>query len=70
LLLLHQEIRVSALPTDLPEKFLVDVSGLQNIGDTITISQLEFDRNKVEIADLEDEEVVIRIDAPQIQRTR
>lgn len=65
LLLLHQEIRVSALPTDLPEKFAVDVSKLENIGDTITISQLEFDRNKVEIADLEDDEVVVKIDAPQ-----
>jgi len=65
LLLLHQEVRVSALPTDLPEKFVVDVSKLENVGDTVTIGQLEFDKEKVEIADLEEDEVVVRIDAPQ-----
>lgn len=65
LLLLHQEIRVSALPTNLPEKFSIDVTNLANIGDTVTIAQLDFDRSKVEIADLEEDEVVIRIDAPQ-----
>lgn len=67
LLLLHQEIRVSALPSDLPESFIIDVSKLENIGDVVTVGQLDFDKEKVEIADLENDEVVVRMDSPQLE---
>ncbi len=67
LLILHQELRVSALPTDLPEKFEIDVSKLTNVGDTVTIEQLSYDREKVEIVDLESDEVVVRIDVPEME---
>jgi large subunit ribosomal protein L25 len=40
-------IKVSALPTDLPEKFVVDVSGLKEFGQAITFADLQFDKDKV-----------------------
>jgi hypothetical protein len=42
-------LEVSALPTDLPDKFEVDISALKDFGDTITIGDLKYDREKVEI---------------------
>jgi len=43
------EIEVEALPLDLPEKFIVDVSKLANVGDQITVAEVAFDRSKVEV---------------------
>ena len=43
------EIEVEALPTDLPEKFEIDVSQLTAIGQSITLADLKYDHNKVEI---------------------
>jgi len=42
------EIEVEALPTDLPESIQVDISGLANIGDSITVADLKVG-DKVEI---------------------
>ncbi len=61
-LLLINEITISALPTDLPNEFTVDVSGLQKIGDGITAAQLDYDREKVELLDIEDDELVVKLD--------
>lgn len=59
---LLNEIAVEALPTDLPSSFQVDVSELSEIGKGISIGQLKFDRTKVEIADLEDDVLVVKLD--------
>lgn len=63
--LIKQEIEVEALPADLPHSFNVDVSSLENIGDEIKISALEFDRTKVELVDLTEDDLILNIDAPQ-----
>jgi large subunit ribosomal protein L25 len=63
--LIKQEIEVEALPTDLPHSFTVDVASLENIGDEIKVSSLDFDRNKVELVDLTEEDLILNIDAPQ-----
>ncbi len=42
-------IVVRALPTDLPEKFQIDISTLTEIGQSITIGQLEYDQSKVQL---------------------
>lgn len=63
--LIKQEIEVEALPADLPHSFEVDVSKLENIGDEIKISALEFDRSKVELVDLTEDDLILNIDAPQ-----
>lgn len=46
---LINEIRVEALPTDLPEKIEIDISLLRAIGDVIRISDLKIDASKVEL---------------------
>src|SRR5579859_2289262 len=43
----HDAIKVEALPQDLPEKFVVDVSGFTEFGQMVTFSQLDYDRAKV-----------------------
>lgn len=65
-LLLLNEVEVEALPTDLPEKFVVDVSGLEDMDSAITISELGYDRDKVEIMDLEPDEIVVKMDYAQM----
>lgn len=62
LLTVASEITVEALPTDLPEKFVVDVSTLTEIGQSITYAQLEYDKNKVElqVEDLESPVVLLQ----------
>ena len=58
------EVEVEALPTDLIEKLEVDISGLKEIGDAITIGQLILDREKLTVhADAE--EVVAKL-APAV----
>jgi len=63
--LIKHEIEVEALPTDLPHEFTVDVSKLENIGDEVKVAALEFDRNKVELIGVENEDLILNIDAPQ-----
>jgi large subunit ribosomal protein L25 len=41
------EIEVEALPMDLPEQFVVDVSKLENVGDEVTLKDISFDRAKI-----------------------
>jgi large subunit ribosomal protein L25 len=42
-------IDVSALPTDLPENFIVNVEQLTEIGQTITLADIEIDESKIEV---------------------
>jgi large subunit ribosomal protein L25 len=41
------EVEVEALPTDLPESFIIDQSKLTEIGQSVSYKDLEFDRSKV-----------------------
>lgn len=73
----HDEIEVRALPTDLPEKFEIDISVLTEIGQAVTFADLKFDREKVELILEEDletpvvmlqevkEEVIEEVAAPE-----
>lgn len=56
------EIEVEALPTDLPEKFELDVSGLSKVDDAITINDLNYDKTKVSI-ELDKEEIITKVEA-------
>lgn len=49
ILTVHDTITVEALPTDLPEKFVVDISKLTEVGQSITFADLDYDKDKVEI---------------------
>ncbi len=52
------EIKVEALPTDLPEHVEVDVSGLVDFGNSILVKDLSIDRKTVHVVDAEGETVV------------
>ena len=64
---LVQEITVEALPEDIPHSFTIDISGITEIGQGVSISQLEYDKEKVSIPDLDPEEMVVRIDEITVQ---
>ena len=64
---LIQEVTVEALPEDIPHSFIIDVSGLTEIGQGFSISQLDYDREKVSIPDIDPEEMVVRIDEIVVQ---
>lgn len=55
------EIEVEALPMDLPEKFVVDISKLANVGDEILVKDLSVDRKKIDLK-VEDSLVVAKIE--------
>ena len=47
--LVYDEIEAEALPTDLPEALVVDISSLKAIGDEIKFADLDYDRSKVSL---------------------
>lgn len=55
------EVNVEALPTDLIENIEVNIESLKEIGDSITISDLSFDRSKLTVH-ADPEEVVVKLD--------
>jgi len=58
------EVKVEALPTDLPEKFIVDVSELVEVDQAIFVKDLKVDRSKVDIKN-DGEEIVVKVEPPQ-----
>jgi large subunit ribosomal protein L25 len=58
------EIKVEALPMDLPEKFTVDTSGLAEIDQAILVKDLKVDRAKVDVKTGPDE-IVVKVEPPQ-----
>jgi len=54
-LTVHPTIEVEALPTDLPEKFEVDISLFTEVGQSVLFKDLVFDRSKVELMVSEEE---------------
>lgn len=66
-LALVDSIEIRALPTDLPNAFIIDVSELKEIGDGITVGEIKYDRDKVEIVGLEDDAFVAKLDYAEMQ---
>ncbi|HAU98814.1 MAG: 50S ribosomal protein L25 [Microgenomates group bacterium GW2011_GWF2_45_18] len=60
LLTLRDEVEAKALPTDLPEKFVLSIDTLSEVGQEITVADLPYDRTKVEVL-LPETEVLVRI---------
>lgn len=55
------EVNVEALPTDLIENIEVNIESLKEIGDSITVADLSFDRSKLTVH-ADPEEVVVKLD--------
>lgn len=58
------EVKVEALPTDLPENFVVDISVLTEVDQVIYVKDLKVDRDKVEVKNDADE-IVAKVEPPQ-----
>lgn len=56
------EIEVKALPTDLPEKFEVDISKLDEVDKSILVKDLKYDKSKVEI-EADTDQLVVKVQA-------
>jgi large subunit ribosomal protein L25 len=56
LVTVQDQVVVEALPTDLPEKFEIDLATLTEIGQVITLGDLKFDKNKVTLVGIETDE--------------
>lgn len=64
LVLVLSSIHVEALPTDLPDHFEADVSGLVEFGESIHVKDLKVDREKVKLI-VSDDETVATIQQPK-----
>ena len=58
------EIEVVALPTDLPDKLVVDISKLTEVDQAIYVKDLELDTKKVEVK-VSPDEIVFKVEPPQ-----
>ena len=56
------EIEVECLPQDLPSKVTVDISGLEKIGDSITVTDIAIPENVEVLSDLD--EMIMIVTAP------
>lgn len=66
LIQLVNEIEVEALPTDLPEKFVLNISVLNKVGDELKVSDLKYDAAKVELA-LKPEDTLVVVNEPKVE---
>ncbi len=66
LISLINEIEVEALPNDLPEKFVLDISSLLKIGDEFKVSDLKYDASKVTLA-VGVDVVLVEINEPRVE---
>jgi large subunit ribosomal protein L25 len=64
LLQLLDEIEVEALPADLPEKFTIDVSQLEEIGQSISLKNIKVDKKKVNLLTDNLDELIVKIEEP------
>ena len=55
------EVEVTALPADLPDKFSIDISGLLEVDDAILVSELKVDKEKVKI-EASPEQIVVKVE--------
>jgi large subunit ribosomal protein L25 len=54
--LVKDSVEVEALPADLPDKFEIDISTLTEIGQTVSLADLVYDKSKVKLVLDEDED--------------
>lgn len=70
LLTLLDEIEVESFPKDLPSEIKVDISGLTEVGQGVEIKDLPIDPKKVEVLDHEPNELILKIDHPQLEEEK
>jgi large subunit ribosomal protein L25 len=61
----YEEVEIECLPGDLPEKLVIDVSVLKEIGDSLAVKDLTIPPNVTLLADLE--EMIVQVTAPMAE---
>jgi len=61
---LLNEVEIEALPSDLPDKLEVDITGLEEIGQSIALKQVPIGTAKVKLLTENLDELVVKIEAP------
>ena len=61
---LVDEVEVEALPTDLIEKFEVNIDGLTEVDQAIFIKDLKYDKSKIEMKS-DPEMIIVKVEPPQ-----
>ncbi len=59
-----KEVEVEALPVDLPERFIVDISTLSEVDQLIKVGDLKYDKEKIEIKTPK-ERIIVKVEPPQ-----
>lgn len=59
------EVEVEALPTDLPDKFVVDISSINEIGQGISIKDLKVEKNKIKVLVDDEEQLLVKVEEPE-----
>jgi len=67
LLILLDEVEVEAYPRDLPPAIKVDISGLDEVGQGVEIKNLPIDQEKVKVLEHDPNELVLKVDYPQVE---
>lgn len=57
-------IEVEALPTDLPDKFIVDVAKLEAVDAAVSVKDLPVDKDKIELK-IDPETILVKVEPPQ-----
>jgi large subunit ribosomal protein L25 len=57
------EVEIEALPTEIPEKFVIDISSLTAVDQAIYVKDLKADKKKVEIKD-EPDKIIVKVEPP------
>lgn len=63
------EVEVEALPTDIPEAFIVDVSVLTEVDQTVTVADLKVDTSKIAIQ-TDPETVIVKVEPLAAEETQ
>lgn len=58
------DVEVEALPGDLVDEFKVDISGLSEVDQAITIGDLKYDKSKIEVKD-DPTTIIVKVEPPQ-----
>jgi len=61
------EVEVECLPTDIPNEIVVDISGLEDMDTIITIKDLVYDKEKVEIVGYEENDAIVKLDYAEME---
>ena len=64
LIQLLNEVEVEALPADLPDKFEIDVSKLEEIGQSKSIKDLKVDKKKINVL-VDNNQLIVKIEEPK-----